>query len=80
VIEVFKVHNVGYFFYIGGNDSMDTAHKGAKLAGERALTSSYTPNEGFLLTTYHRVIIRLKLQNSDCLPAPLAATWRRIYS
>jgi len=24
VIEVFKAHNVGYFFYIGGNDSMDS--------------------------------------------------------
>ena len=27
LIEVFKVHNIGYFFYNGGNDSMDTAHK-----------------------------------------------------
>ncbi len=26
-IEVFKAHQVGYFLYIGGNDSMDTAHK-----------------------------------------------------
>jgi 6-phosphofructokinase len=37
VIEVFKAHEVGYFFYIGGNDSMDTAHKVAKLAQERGL-------------------------------------------
>ncbi|MGQ9501016.1 MAG: diphosphate--fructose-6-phosphate 1-phosphotransferase [Anaerolineae bacterium] len=37
IIEVFKAHNVGYFFYIGGNDSMDTAHKVAKLAHERGL-------------------------------------------
>jgi 6-phosphofructokinase len=36
-IEVFKTHDVGYFFYIGGNDSMDTAHKVAKLAHERGL-------------------------------------------
>ncbi len=27
LIEVFKAHNIGYFFYTGGNDSMDTAHK-----------------------------------------------------
>jgi len=27
LIEVFRAHNVGYFFYNGGNDSMDTAHK-----------------------------------------------------
>ncbi|MCD6520220.1 MAG: diphosphate--fructose-6-phosphate 1-phosphotransferase [Anaerolineae bacterium] len=37
VIEVFKAHNVGYFLYNGGNDSMDTAHKIAKLAAERGL-------------------------------------------
>jgi len=37
VIEVFKAHNVGYFFYIGGNDSMDTAHKVSVLAAERGL-------------------------------------------
>jgi 6-phosphofructokinase 1 len=37
VVEVFKAHNVGYFFYIGGNDSMDTAYKVANLAHERGL-------------------------------------------
>ncbi len=37
VIEIFKAHNIGYFFYIGGNDSMDTAHKISNLAHERGL-------------------------------------------
>jgi 6-phosphofructokinase len=37
VIEVLKAHDVGYFLYIGGNDSMDTANKVAKLANERGL-------------------------------------------
>ena len=37
VIEVFKAHGIGCFFYIGGNDSMDTAHKVSKLAHERGL-------------------------------------------
>lgn len=37
VIEVLKAHNVGYFFYIGGNDSMDTANKIAILAQKRGL-------------------------------------------
>jgi len=37
ILEVFKAHDIGYFFYIGGNDSMDTAHKVAKLATERGL-------------------------------------------
>jgi 6-phosphofructokinase 1 len=36
-IEVFKAHDVGYFLYIGGNDSMDTAHKIAALARQRGL-------------------------------------------
>jgi len=27
VLEVFKAHNIRYFFYAGGNDSMDTASK-----------------------------------------------------
>lgn len=37
VIDVFKAHDVGYFLYIGGNDSMDTAHKVAELAHRRGL-------------------------------------------
>jgi 6-phosphofructokinase 1 len=37
VIEVFKAHDIGYFFYNGGNDSMDTANKIAQLAHERGL-------------------------------------------
>jgi 6-phosphofructokinase 1 len=32
IIDVFRAHDVGYFFYIGGNDSMDTARKVADLA------------------------------------------------
>lgn len=37
VIDVMKAHDVGYFFYNGGNDSMDTANKVAILARERGL-------------------------------------------
>jgi 6-phosphofructokinase 1 len=37
VIAVMQAHNVGYFFYIGGNDSMDTAHKVSQLAARRGL-------------------------------------------
>lgn len=36
-IEVLKAHNIGYFLYIGGNDSMDTAHKIAAMAKQRGL-------------------------------------------
>ena len=37
VVEVLKAHDIGYFFYIGGNDSMDTAHKISKIAREQGL-------------------------------------------
>ena len=37
VIEVLRAHDVGYFFYIGGNDSQDTAHKVSVLAHEHGL-------------------------------------------
>ncbi len=35
ILEVFRAHNVGYFFYIGGNDSMDTAAKVSELAASK---------------------------------------------
>lgn len=31
LIEVFKAHDIGYFFYNGGGDSQDTAHKISQL-------------------------------------------------
>ena len=37
IIDVFRAHNIGYFFYIGGNDSMDTAYKISELAKKRGL-------------------------------------------
>ena len=37
VLEVFRAHDVGHFFYIGGNDSMDTASKISRLAAEKGL-------------------------------------------
>lgn len=37
VVEVMKAHAVGYFFYIGGNDSMDTAQKISKIASAHGL-------------------------------------------
>jgi 6-phosphofructokinase 1 len=32
IIDVFEAHNIRYFFYIGGNDSMDTANKVSQYA------------------------------------------------
>jgi len=37
VVEVLKAHDVGYFFYIGGNDSQDTAYKVSQRAREVGL-------------------------------------------
>jgi 6-phosphofructokinase len=34
LIEVFRAHDIGYFFYNGGNDSMDTALKVSQIAGQ----------------------------------------------
>jgi 6-phosphofructokinase len=35
ILEVFKAHNIRYFFYAGGNDSQDTADKISKLAQQQ---------------------------------------------
>ncbi len=34
LIEVFKAHNIGYFFYNGGGDSQDTTHKVSQISRE----------------------------------------------
>ena len=34
LIEVFRAHDIGYFFYNGGNDSMDTAWKVSQLSAK----------------------------------------------
>jgi 6-phosphofructokinase len=42
IVDVMQAHEAGYFFYIGGNDSMDTAHKVSRLAGERGVDLAAT--------------------------------------
>ena len=34
ILDVFRAHDIGYFFCIGGNDSMDTAHKIDRFAAQ----------------------------------------------
>jgi 6-phosphofructokinase 1 len=34
LIEVFRAHNIGYFFYNGGGDSQDTCHKVSQIGDE----------------------------------------------
>lgn len=35
ILDVFKAHNIGYFFYNGGGDSQDTANKVAQFSQQR---------------------------------------------
>lgn len=35
ILDVFAAHDIAYFLYAGGNDSMDTAHKVAQHAAEK---------------------------------------------
>ncbi len=42
LIEVMKAHDIGYFFYIGGNDSMDTADKINTMAAANGLDLAVT--------------------------------------
>ncbi|MEA1870968.1 MAG: diphosphate--fructose-6-phosphate 1-phosphotransferase [Candidatus Bipolaricaulota bacterium] len=37
IVEVFRAHRIGFFFYIGGNDSMDTAQQVSELAQKSGL-------------------------------------------
>lgn len=37
ILEIFKAHNIGYFFYIGGNDSQHTAFMVSELAQKEGL-------------------------------------------
>ena len=37
LIDVFRAHDIGYFFYNGGNDSMDTAQKVSEIAVQMAV-------------------------------------------
>ncbi|MCK5820553.1 MAG: diphosphate--fructose-6-phosphate 1-phosphotransferase [Bacteroidales bacterium] len=37
LMEVFEAHNIGYFFYIGGNDSQHTAFKVSELAKTKGI-------------------------------------------
>jgi 6-phosphofructokinase 1 len=36
LLDIFRAHDIGYFFYNGGNDSMDTAQKVSELAVQMA--------------------------------------------
>ncbi len=37
IVDVFRAHNIGYFFYIGGNDSQHTAYKVSDICKKKGL-------------------------------------------
>ena len=63
IIEVLQAHNIGYFFYIGGNDSMDTADKVSKLAHEKGFELVVTGVPKPLTMTW-------EMKNSQLLTIP----------
>ncbi|MEP6884324.1 MAG: 6-phosphofructokinase [Gammaproteobacteria bacterium] len=38
LIDIFRAHDIGYFFYNGGNDSMDTAQKVSEVAAQMSMS------------------------------------------
>ncbi|MDR0529121.1 MAG: 6-phosphofructokinase [Zoogloeaceae bacterium] len=59
LLEVFAAHDVGYFFYNGGNDSMDTALKVAELARQEGVP---------LVTVGIPKTVDNDLAKTDCCP------------
>ena len=49
LIEVFRAHDIGYFFYNGGNDSMDTAHKVSLISKRMGYPASTCSSFGSVL-------------------------------
>ena len=37
IVEIFRAHKIGYFFYIGGNDSQHTAYRVSEVCREKGL-------------------------------------------
>ncbi len=79
VLEVFKAHNIRYFFYAGGNDSQDTADKISKLAQEQGyemrvigvpktidndlVTTDHTPGYGSVIKHVATVVREIACDN-----------------
>jgi 6-phosphofructokinase len=63
LIEVFRAHDIGYFFYNGGNDSMDTAHKVSEIGAQLGLPHHLhrRAENGRQRSAHHRLLPRLRL-------------------
>jgi 6-phosphofructokinase len=79
VLDVFAAHDIRYFFYIGGNDSQDSADKISKLAQQRGyplrvvgvpktvdndlVTTDHCPGYGSVIKYISTVIREISLDN-----------------
>ncbi len=68
LIEVFKAHNIGYFFYNGGGDSADTCLKVSQLSEKLGypLQAIHVPKTVDNDLAYHRLLSRLRLGGEIC--------------
>ena len=65
LVEVFRKYNIRYFFYNGGNDSMDTAHKISEFMKNSGWSVQLLVFQKLLITTYmeqitHQVMVVLQ--------------------
>jgi 6-phosphofructokinase 1 len=80
LIEVFRAHDIGFFFYNGGGDSQDTAYKvsqiGAELDYPVWVLAFQTVDNDLPIMTVHRAGSMAK-----SLPSRFVrrrSTWRRV--
>ena len=83
LIEVFKAHDIGYFFYNGGDDSADTCLKVSQLSADAsAIRIACDPRaqDRGQRSADHRLLPGLRLGRQvrrDSASARPASTWRR---
>ena len=82
LIEVFKAHDIGYFFYNGGNDSMDTANKVSQIGDQLGLPGHLhrRAEDRRQRPAAHRLLRRASARwpsTSRCPRAKPRSTWPR---
>lgn len=71
LFEKFEKYNIGYFFYIGGNDSMDTVDKLSKYLNDKGITDITVVGapKPSIMTSAERTIVQvLDLQQNISEP------------
>ena len=68
ILEIFKKYNVRYFFYNGGNDSMDTCNKDLQVHGQGRQVPGHGVPDHRQRSGKHRPLPRLRLLPSTSPP------------